>query len=100
MIAYGTILGAVCAAAIALANKYDTQKYLTATDWVVAVAGVGGAIASQLGILATRVGANSSLVYTPSGIPGPNKEDLDEEIAIAQSECSDSPDLLNEFPGE
>lgn len=87
---YFTIATSIGGGAISLADQYDSKGSLTATDWTRAIANVIVIIASQGLVLMARVDANNSIVYTPRGIPGPDKRDLDN--------FSDSPDLPEDLP--
>jgi hypothetical protein len=74
---YGTLLGAVFAATVTLAIKYDETGKLSAVDWVTAIAGVGSIGASQLVVLGSRLDSTKVPTFTPRGIPGPNKEEVE-----------------------
>ncbi len=77
---YLTLLGVIAGTCTDLADKYDTEGVLRATDWVRAASFVLGTIATQGVVLAARVGANDSLVFTPSFLPGPNKEEVIDRV--------------------
>jgi hypothetical protein len=78
---YTATLVVVSSTGIMLANKYDQTKKLTATDWVVAVFTVTGSIGSGSSVLASKVASNGSLTYTPRGVWGPNREDLEQRVS-------------------
>jgi hypothetical protein len=73
---YVTTLSAIASVAISMANRFDANGKLTATDWVVGVSTVVLTITGQSVVMASRVGANGSLAYTPRGVWGPNKENV------------------------
>ncbi len=76
---YATTLGAIASVAISLAHKFDANGKLTVTDWVVGISTVVTIITGQGVVMASRVGANGSLTYTPRAVWGPNKEDVVEQ---------------------
>jgi hypothetical protein len=73
---YVTTLYAIGSVATSLANKFDAHGKLTATDWVSGIASIVTIVTSQGVVMASRVGANGSLIYTPKAIWGPDKEDV------------------------
>lgn len=107
---YLTLLGVIATTCTDLADKYDTRGFLRATDWVRAVSFVMGTIATQGLVLAARVGANSSLVFTPSFLPGPNKQEVIDQVdaGVRAEPPQEWPPLKpidrnfgsEEFPGE
>ncbi len=76
---YVTTLGAIASVAISLAHKFDANGKLTVTDWVVGISTVITIITGQGVVMASRVGANGSLTYTPKALWGPNKQDVVEQ---------------------
>lgn len=73
---YTTLLGAVATVAISMAHKFDASGKLTATDWVIGLSTVVTVVTGQGVVMASRVGANGSLTYTPPGVWGPDRRDV------------------------
>lgn len=74
---YATILGAIAIAGTTLANKYDQGGQLKTTDWVLAGCGVLTAVSGQAVVLVSKVGSNGAFTYTPRGVWGPDKEEVE-----------------------
>ena len=74
---YGAFLTVFFGTMITLATKYDETGKLKATDWVVAIGTIGLTAAAQLVSLGGRLDPNRAPTYTPRGLPGPNKEDVE-----------------------
>lgn len=73
---YTTMLGAIASVAISMAHKFDAAGKLTATDWVIGASTVVTVLTGQGVVMASRVGANGSLTYTPPGVWGPDRNDV------------------------
>jgi hypothetical protein len=78
---YTATLVVVSGTGIALAHKYDETKKLSVTDWVVAIFTVTGSLGAQGSVLVSKVASNGSLTYTPRGVWGPNREDLEHRVS-------------------